>query len=99
MDKRNTSSATYENIVKAIRLRYSRADTRITTRAVPHDPSPGIAHSSSLSEGGATEGGSAGIPISPARDSGQPLKASPAPPNNGATDDGYESTLLLGDDS
>ena len=79
-------------------MRYSRADTRITTRAVPHYPSLGIAHSSSLSEGGATEGGSAWIPISPPSDDGQPLKASPAPPNNGATDEADESTLLLGDD-
>ena len=82
-------------------MQYSRADTRVTTQTVPHDPSPGIAHSSSLSEGGATEGGSAGIPISPSSDGGQPLPASTtsALHNNGATDDADESTLLLGEDS
>ena len=79
-------------------MQYSRADTRVTTQTVPHDPSPVISHSSSLSEGRATEACSAGITISPPSDGGQPLKASPAPPNNGAKDHADESTLLLGDD-
>ena len=98
MDKRNTSSDTYENIVKAIHLQYSRGDTKLPTRTVPHGPLSEIAHSTSGMESGST--GSAGFPKSPQIEEGQPLQASTASAqnNNGAADDADESTLLLGED-
>ena len=77
-------------------MRYSRADTRLTTHSVPHGAPPSIANSSSHTERGAAEGScSAGISNAPPSDGTQPPVVSPTSPLSNEGEDKEEITPLL----
>ena len=79
-------------------MRYSRADSRLTTHSVPHGAPPDIANSSSHTERGAAEGSrSAGISNATQSDGTQPPVVSTTSPssNDGGKEDTEEITPHL----
>ena len=83
-------------------MRYSRANTKLATHAVPHGTLPGSAADfRSCKELGAADDCIAGIPNAPPSDGGQPPVVSTTSPssNNGGEDDPEEITPFLGIES